>query len=124
MRALSVRQPWAWLIVNGYKDIENRTRHTSHRGPVFIHAAKTFDWEGYKYVKEHFPHIKMPMNNGWVNDFPMGGIVGRVNLIDSVTSHASPWFQGKVGYVLANMLPLKFFPCRGALGFFEVDYAA
>jgi hypothetical protein len=30
--ALSVRQPWAWLIVNGYKDVENRSWTTHYRG--------------------------------------------------------------------------------------------
>lgn len=40
MKALSIRQPWAWLIVNGFKDIENRSWHTKYRGPVLIHASK------------------------------------------------------------------------------------
>jgi ASCH domain len=37
--ALSVRQPWAWLIVNGVKDNENRSWRTDHRGPLLIHAS-------------------------------------------------------------------------------------
>jgi hypothetical protein len=40
MKALSIRQPWAWLIVKGYKDIENRTWATKLRGRVFVHASK------------------------------------------------------------------------------------
>jgi hypothetical protein len=32
LRALSLRQPWAWLVANGYKDIENRSWRTNHRG--------------------------------------------------------------------------------------------
>lgn len=41
MRALTVRQPWAWAIIHGGKDIENRTRNLagSYRGPVAIHAG-------------------------------------------------------------------------------------
>ncbi len=39
LRVLSLRQPWAWLIVNGYKDIENRSWRTNHRGPLLIHAS-------------------------------------------------------------------------------------
>lgn len=42
MKALSVRQPYAWLIVNGIKDIENRTWRTGYRGPVLIHASKNY----------------------------------------------------------------------------------
>ena len=43
MKAISIRQPWAWLIVNGYKDVENRTWYTSHRGPLLICASKALD---------------------------------------------------------------------------------
>jgi len=32
MKALSILQPWAWLVVNGHKDIENRTWGTGFRG--------------------------------------------------------------------------------------------
>ncbi|WP_206002040.1 ASCH domain-containing protein [Paraburkholderia aromaticivorans] len=39
MKALSIRQPWAWLIVKGHKDIENRTWSTRFRGRVLIHAG-------------------------------------------------------------------------------------
>ena len=42
MRALTVRQPWAWAIIHGGKDVENRTRNLagSYRGPVAITAAQ------------------------------------------------------------------------------------
>jgi hypothetical protein len=41
MRILTVRQPWAWAIIHGGKDVENRSRNIagSYRGPVAIHAA-------------------------------------------------------------------------------------
>ena len=38
LKVLVVRQPWAWLIVNGYKDIENRSWRTRYRGALLIHA--------------------------------------------------------------------------------------
>jgi hypothetical protein len=40
LRTLSLRQPWG-LVVNGYKDIENRSWRTNHRGPLLIHASST-----------------------------------------------------------------------------------
>jgi hypothetical protein len=40
VKALSIRQPWAWLIVNGQKDIENRCWKTHFRGKIYVHAAK------------------------------------------------------------------------------------
>ncbi len=63
--ALSIRQPWAWLITRpdlsdeeraeGYengrvKDIENRNWSTNRRGWFFVHAAQAFDHVGYRYV--------------------------------------------------------------------------
>jgi hypothetical protein len=39
MKIISIRQPWADLIVNGSKNIENRSWPTSYRGPVLIHAS-------------------------------------------------------------------------------------
>jgi hypothetical protein len=41
IKALSIRQPWAWLIVQGDKDIENRS--TTYRRRVLIHAGKQPD---------------------------------------------------------------------------------
>lgn len=52
MRAISVRQPWAWAIMHGGKDVENRSRNIagSYRGPVAIHAGKAiFEEEGGAY---------------------------------------------------------------------------
>jgi hypothetical protein len=40
MKTLSVRQPYAWLIVAGFKTIENRTWRTNYRGPLQIHASQ------------------------------------------------------------------------------------
>ena len=48
MRVLTVRQPWAWAILNAGKNIENRSRNIvgSYRGPVAIHAGMTADNDG------------------------------------------------------------------------------
>jgi len=40
MRALTVKQPWAWAIAAGYKNIENRTTNWSYRGSLAIHAGR------------------------------------------------------------------------------------
>lgn len=41
LRVLTVREPWATLIVSGQKDCENRSRYFGHRGPLLIHASST-----------------------------------------------------------------------------------
>ena len=42
MKALTLTQPWATLVAIGAKRIETRSWRTSYRGPLAIHAAKSF----------------------------------------------------------------------------------
>lgn len=54
MRILTVRQPWAWAIIHGGKNVENRVRNIAgdYRGPVLIHAGKVeFEEEGGAFVE-------------------------------------------------------------------------
>lgn len=115
MKALSLKQPWAWLVVNGHKDIENRTWRTTFRGEFFVHAGKTFDNEGYELVSRGMD-IAMPGKK----DFERGGVVGRAEVVDCVSWFDSPWFSGPFGFVIRNAESLPFHPCRGRLGFFNI----
>jgi hypothetical protein len=110
--ALSIRQPWAWLIVNGYKDIENRSWPTPFRGRVLIHAGKKHDGKPDDW---DWPHISRPAA------FDYGGIVGVAEIHGCVSHSASPWFFGDFGFLIRNAKPLPFTPYRGRLGFFEVE---
>jgi len=112
MKAISIMQPWAWLIVAGHKDVENRTWWTSFRGPVLIHAGKRHDGPRSEW---DWPEIPPPAA------FEYGGIVGEAEIVGCVTSHCSPWFCGPYGFVIRNARPLPFRPCRGQLGFFVPD---
>ena len=49
--ALSIRQPWAELILSGRKTIEIRTWSTSYRGPLWLHAGRKEDPELQRYFK-------------------------------------------------------------------------
>ena len=57
MKALSIMQPWAWLICAGHKDIENRSWSTGFRGPVLIHAGKKFDVPTLREVWRTSPYM-------------------------------------------------------------------
>ncbi len=114
-KALSVRQPWAWLIVNGHKPFENRTWDTKHRGPTLIHASLKIDYAGYNLVQANFPDIKLPLRS----ELQRGGIIGEANLVSVVNKSESPWFQGPLAFVFEDAQPLPFHPCRGFLGFFN-----
>ena len=131
MKTLSIRQPWAWLIVNGYKDIENRTWKTKQRGTVLIHAGKKKmskkEWEEFQYYIAHPPYFKQYNSLPLVKlpeqkDIEFGGIVGQANIIDCVNKSDSPWFEGPFGFVLENQKPLPYFHVKGQLNFFNVDY--
>lgn len=117
--AISIQQPWAWLIVNGFKDVENREWSTKVRGWIGIHASKKFDKHGYVWMETAFPSIARRMPEPHL--FEYGGIIGRVRIIDCVKDYGSPWFFGTYGFVLDNAQPLPFQSCRGKLSFFRPD---
>jgi hypothetical protein len=115
MKALSIKQPWAWLIVNGHKDIENREWSTKMRGKILIHAGKNIDRDGLRWIQSSHPEINLPKT------FELGGIVGEATITDCVTKSVSPWFFGTFGFVFKDAKPLPFKPYKGQLGFFEVN---
>lgn len=122
MKAISIRQPWAWLILQGGKDIENRSWATKLRGRVLIHAAKGMTHKEYEDIELRVamsidPKIFVPA----FDNLKRGGIIGSVDIIDCVSQSDSPWFTGPYGFVLANAEPMPFIPLSGRLGFFEVD---
>lgn len=48
MKAITIKEPWATLIKEGYKEYEFRVWKTSYRGEVLIHAGKSYDEENIK----------------------------------------------------------------------------
>lgn len=115
MRTLSIRQPWAALIVAGIKDIENRSWSTSYRGPILIHAGKAKPSPELLLEIEDEHEIKIPR-------MEFGGIIGTAEIVDCVTHSKSPWFiKGGFGFVLRNAKRIPFIPCRGQLGFFDLS---
>ena len=113
MKAISIRQPYAWLVVGGHKPIENRTWNTNYRGPLAIHAPlKTHDHPLTEIAQRH--HVAIDPTA-----LEFGGIIGHVDLIDVVISSPSPWFTGPFGFVFANPRPCPFIPTRGQQSLFN-----
>ena len=119
LKALSIRQPWAWLIVEGWKDVENRTWSTNFRGRFYIHASKTFDDAAYVDLRERRFDLPWPSKS----EFCRGGIIGAVTLSGCYRWHESVWFEGPFGFHLTDPARLAFIPCRGRLKFFTVGLA-
>ena len=87
MKVLSVRQPWAWALIHGGKDIENRDWKTNYRGPLAIHAGQKFDmnradWLNYSLGAYGEPYHSMARGYNAQPDHVLGAIIGVVNLID------------------------------------------
>ncbi len=118
--ALSIRQPWAWAIINAGKDIENRDWPTRFRGPVCIHASKGIGsrhdfYSARNFITDEIRQKSPPEPEG----IARGGIIGVAEIVDCVEASESPWFFGRYGFVLRNARPVPFIPVKGALGFFR-----
>lgn len=127
MLAISIRQPWAWAIAIGAKDVENRTWWTGKRGKILIHAsaAKFPNYQFFDVVDlaariapERVPSAVIK------SDMQTGGIVAVVEIKDCVREYFSLWANNDPGtwkFVLANVRRVKFIPMKGQLGFFETN---
>jgi activating signal cointegrator 1 len=139
VRALSLTQPWATLVVLGEKRIETRSWRTPHRGRLGIHAAKGFPRWARERCSEQ-PFIGCLYRAGYRDwaDLPLGAILGWVDLVDCVPttgievagiSHQERAFgdysEGRWAWLLdeprAFALPR---PHAGALGVWSVKEAA
>lgn len=142
MKALSITQPWAWIILHLGKRIENRSRNLgNYRGTLALHASKGMtrdDYEGAlnwvwhrlgRDVAEKVPGRESPL-------LVRGAIVGVCEVVGQVTplgegqrvepctgapwaiwQAGQPWYVGQHAYVLDQVRELTApIPCKGALG--------
>lgn len=75
-----------------------------------------------EYMEAEWLAYKLGVSIPEPEELQRGGIVGKATITDCVTSSESKWFFGQYGFMLEKAEPLPFHPCKGALGFFEVDY--
>jgi len=106
MKALTVRQPWAWLIIHGYKTAEYRSWRTSYRGPLAILAGLALDEAGID--EAGLLGITLP------DEVDTGGVIGYVELTD-ITGQ-----PGDYTWHLRNPQPSPFRPMRGGLGILTI----
>jgi hypothetical protein len=79
LKCLSIRQPWAGLILSGRKRVENRSWPTRHRGLLAIHSSTSLaTWEALS-VAERDDYLP-----GWRDGVlpPCGFVLGVVELVD------------------------------------------
>lgn len=147
MKAISIKQPWASLIVEGIKDIENRTwkcpeKYIGQRVLIHASAHQKLDKMPLDFIlnkhqlavlSEHYTELELCKKH---NNY--GVIIGSVEIVDCVINHPSIWAEkSELGqkneppcdfckpiynWVLAN--PIKFpkpIPAKGKLGFWDFD---
>jgi len=121
MKVLSLKQPFAELILQGKKTIELRKWNTKFRGTFLIHSSKTPDSESMKRF-------------GFI-DLPCGFILGKSELVDvkhytnekehllDKNKHLADSVWGNYGFILENPVRFdKLIPCKGKLNFWEFNY--
>lgn len=120
VKTLSLKQPWAELILQGRKKIEVRKWNTHFRGTFLIHSSKTPDIDSMK--KFGFENL------------PCGFIIGEADLVGvkdygeensdftkDNNLHLATRDWGKFGFMLENVKRLKPIPAKGKLNFWNYD---
>ncbi len=130
VRALTIRQPWAWLILHGTKRVENRSWHLppSMVGEaVYIHAGAGMTYDEWRGARDFVARAGL---GGLASRMPppglqlvRGAIVGAMTLDGCRCDRPSddPWHvPGLHGWMLRDVRLLKQpVPCKGALGFWK-----
>lgn len=107
-KVITVKQPWARLIAQGVKNIENRTWKTNYRGRVLIHASsipvKMINPNNV-FTKEQWNSLSDGIQKEIIcgKDYVNSAIIGSVEIVDCVVNHSSIWAEkGVYNWVLAN----------------------
>ena len=133
MKTLSIRQPWASLIIKGFKNVENRSWRTPIRGEIAVHASASKaedDWEDAIITVSMIQTITFSEAEKWIieaigdyDKLPRGAILGTVEITDCKRERTSPWhFEENWGFYLQNPKEIKKpIPANGKLGFWDFD---
>jgi len=129
MKTLTIKQPFASLIAEGYKEYEFRTWKTKYRGEILIHAGKSIDKEAMK----RFEYLNL--------EYPIGKIIAKATITDcveidekmkeklqkldekiyhgAITKHGE---KNEYGFKLENIKKITPIETKGALSFWEFPY--
>lgn len=139
MKALTLKQPWAWAVACAGKDVENR----SWRPPdsllgqrIAIHAGLSFDHDGDLAICHLAPpnvaipgpadHVRgavvaVATLAGWVRGDGQFYLMRGVDTFLPIASSRSPWFFGLYGWMLIDVVALpEPVPCKGAQGLWDL----
>ena len=121
MKALSFRPAWAWAIVHGGKDVENRARRTRFRGRFLVHASLALRHADFEKATQALRAAGERSILPREDEFAAGGIIGSVELIDIADQCESVWYApGLIAWILRHPRPMEFLPFRGRRNWFHV----
>ena len=138
LRALTVRQPWAWAIIHGHKTVENRPRPIhSHRGPLAIHAGLNWETDATTdpALREAWDRYATSTLGKSSIEIRFGAVIGVVDLVGchfhgdpevpcdaaGATLPCTPWSQPNRWHLeLANPRRIVPVPARGALSLWRL----
>ena len=123
MKCLSVKQPFADLIVSGKKKIEIRSWKTSYRGELLIHASKMPDESALRHFGIKKENIDLGKLIGKANFVECKEYKSRKEFLNDKQFHLSESYKNRelFGFVLKNPIRFKIpVPLKGRLGIFDV----
>ncbi len=121
MKALSIKQPWAWAIAYGFKTIETRNRPTKHRGELLIVSSlkpdkALMDW----FQKETGMKVDGQMEYG--KAIAVADLVDcRVMVEADGDAALCDVYKDAWSWVFENIRKIEPFPVKGQLGIYEWD---
>lgn len=117
---LSLKQPWAELVLSGKKTLELRSWNTKHRGEFYVHASQNTDKEKCK---------ELGLNP---DRLIKGAIIGKCTLVgvkkyenkeeflkDAKKHYATNYEKPNYAFTLKNAQRIKPIPIKGRLGFWK-----
>ncbi len=135
VKALTIKQPWAWAIATGHKLIENRTWPTGYRGPLAIHSGQSVDSDAIPMVRQLLIDLGVLGENEKVDQrdllvtgavLAVGEMVGVCSAsVNGIHCDCGPWAApGQHHWQITNVRTLaKPVPARGRLGLWDVTLA-
>lgn len=125
LKAVTIRQPWAWAVVYAGKDVENRRWQTGYRGPLLIHAAKEVDPTGAARLLWTMPDPEA-FGQPRAAFETRGAIIGLAYLTEILTDSSSRWAEQRCyHWRLESPTPVEPpVPCQGHLGLWSPPDAA
>ena len=120
MKAINIKQPWAWAIAGGHKTIETRTWPTNYRGELLIVASKTPDRAMMEWFRCNVGYMGLSEVE-YGKAIAVARLAGcRLMTVADEDAAMCDIYNGAYSWVLEDVKKINSFPMTGQLGLYEV----